>query len=88
LPGEQGKKFAIKPRSWIMKFESIIYRKESGMRRISINRPQAMNAITPAMRGELRTAVIEAGEDDEVKVIFDSGFDIDDTETRLAQFRK
>ncbi len=71
-----------------MKFESIIYRKESGMGRISINRPQAMNAITPAMLGELRTAVIEAGEDDEVKVIFDSGFDIDDTETRLAQFRK
>ena len=56
-----------------MGFETIIYRKESGIGRISINRPQAMNAITPAMLTELKTAVLDAGRDEDVKVIVLTG---------------
>jgi len=56
-----------------MAYETIIYQKEGGMGRITINRPQAMNAITPAMLGELKAAVLEAGKDTEVKVIVLTG---------------
>ena len=56
-----------------MIYETIIYHKEGGIGRITINRPQAMNAITPAMLGELKAAVLEAGKDTEVQVIVLTG---------------
>jgi enoyl-CoA hydratase/carnithine racemase len=56
-----------------MTYETIIYRKASGMATITMNRPQAMNAITPDMLGELKTAVLEAGQDQDVKIIVLTG---------------
>jgi enoyl-CoA hydratase len=56
-----------------MSYETIIYRKESGICRITMNRPEAMNAITPVMLMELKAAVLEAGKDIDVKVIVITG---------------
>jgi enoyl-CoA hydratase len=56
-----------------MAYEALIYQKEQGIGRIVINRPQAMNAITPTMLKELKAAVMEAGEDHEVKIIVLTG---------------
>src|SRR5208337_2585602 len=56
-----------------MAYETILYKKESGIGRITINRPQAMNAITPGMLAELKTAVLAAGNDKEVRVIVLTG---------------
>ncbi len=56
-----------------MPFETIIYAKEAEIGKITFNRPQAMNAITPAMLKELRAAVLEAGQDTTVKVIVLTG---------------
>jgi enoyl-CoA hydratase len=52
-----------------MNFETIIYHKEAGIGRITLNRPEAMNAITTSMLAELTIAVGKAGGDDEVRVI-------------------
>jgi enoyl-CoA hydratase len=56
-----------------MAYDTILYLKDSGIGRITINRPQAMNAITPGMLVELKTAVIEAGNDKDVRVIVLTG---------------
>lgn len=56
-----------------MAYETIIYQAEGGIGRITFNRPQVMNAITPSMLKELKTAVLEAGQDKEVKVIVLTG---------------
>src|SRR4030042_6000062 len=59
--------------SGVMSYQTIIYQKESDLGRITLNRPQAMNAITPDMRKELKDAVLEAGNDKDVKVIVITG---------------
>ena len=56
-----------------MAYETIIYSAEGGIGRIMINRPEAMNAITPAMLKELRDAVLDAGKDNNAKVIVLTG---------------
>lgn len=56
-----------------MAYETITYKAEGGIGRITFNRPQAMNAITPAMLKELKSAVLEAGKDKEAKVIVLTG---------------
>jgi enoyl-CoA hydratase/carnithine racemase len=54
-------------------YETILYQAENGIGRIIFNRPQAMNAITPTMLKELKTAVLEAGNDKDAKVIVLTG---------------
>ena len=56
-----------------MAYETILYKAENGIGRIILNRPQAMNAITPTMLKELKTAVLEAGNDKDAKVIVLTG---------------
>jgi enoyl-CoA hydratase/carnithine racemase len=56
-----------------MTYETIIYQKASRMATITMNRPQAMNAITPDMLKELKAAVLEAGQDQDVKIIVLTG---------------
>jgi enoyl-CoA hydratase/carnithine racemase len=56
-----------------MAYETIIYQAGGGIGRITLNRPQAMNALTPAMLKELKTAVLAAGKDGDVKVIVLTG---------------
>ncbi len=67
-----------------MQFETLIYRREGRVARITLNRPERLNAITLAMPGEIRSAVEEANQDDNVHVIlldgagraFCSGYDL------------
>jgi 1,4-dihydroxy-2-naphthoyl-CoA synthase len=63
----------LKFRSEFMAYETIIYKAEGDIGRITFNRPQAMNAITPTMLKELKSAVLEAGKDPEAKVIVLTG---------------
>ena len=56
-----------------MAYETIIYQAGGGIGRITLNRPQAMNALTPAMLKELKAAVLAAGKDGDVKVIVLTG---------------
>jgi len=56
-----------------MAYETILYQTEGGIGRITMNRPEAMNAITPTMLTELRAAVLEAGADKATQVIVLTG---------------
>ena len=56
-----------------MAYETIPYQAANGIGRIILNRPAAINAITPTMLKELRTAVLEAGRDKEAGVIVLTG---------------
>jgi len=56
-----------------MAYESITYHVSAGIGRITFNRPQVMNALTPAMLKEIKNAVLEAGEAPDVKVIVLTG---------------
>ena len=56
-----------------MTYQTILYQVEDGIGRITLNRPQAMNAITPAMLEEINSAISGAGDDPNVKVIVLTG---------------
>jgi len=56
-----------------MAYETITYHVSGGIGRITFNRPQVMNALTPGMLKELKAAVVEAGKDRDVKVIVLTG---------------
>lgn len=51
----------------------IIISKKRGILKISINRPEAMNSLTPDLITELTDAVTAAGKDDEIGVIIITG---------------
>ncbi len=73
-----------------MKYDTIIYETEGPLAWITLNRPDKLNAINPAMVQELRSAMDRAQLDDEVRVIvlkgegraFCAGLDL---ETRIGQ---
>jgi len=56
-----------------MVYENLIYEKKEGVARITLNRPSVMNALTPALLSEIKSAVQHAGKDNEVKVIVLTG---------------
>jgi enoyl-CoA hydratase len=56
-----------------MAYETILYQTAGGVARITMNRPDAMNAITPAMLKELKAAVLEAENADDIRVIVLTG---------------
>ena len=56
-----------------MAYEYLIYKKEGGIAKITINRPEVMNAISPALLSELKTALQEAEKDDEVGAVVLTG---------------
>lgn len=56
-----------------MGYDEIIYSQENHIATITINRPQAMNALTMKTYGELESAVQEANVDQEVRVIVITG---------------
>lgn len=66
-----------------MAYETILYSKQDAMATITLNRPEHLNTIVPAMPDELEKAVAEADRDPEVRVIvlrgagraFCAGFD-------------
>ena len=60
-------------RRQVMLYENLIYEKEGGVAKITINRPKLMNALSPAVLLEIKTAIHEAGEDDDVRVVVLTG---------------
>jgi 2-(1,2-epoxy-1,2-dihydrophenyl)acetyl-CoA isomerase len=54
-------------------FENIVYEKQNGVATITLNRPQALNAFTPQMNGELQQAMKEADEDRSVRCLLLTG---------------
>ncbi|TET37612.1 MAG: enoyl-CoA hydratase [Dehalococcoidia bacterium] len=56
-----------------MEFQDIIYTKEEGIATITLNRPQALNALTPTMEREWMAAIEDARDDDEVRVLVVTG---------------
>ena len=56
-----------------MSFEEIIYDTNDGVATITLNRPKALNAITPTMLAELKQALEDAGADDSIGVVVLTG---------------
>jgi enoyl-CoA hydratase/carnithine racemase len=65
-------------------YQDIVYDKQGNVVTITLNRPQALNAISPQMEAEWHAALDEADADDEVRAIivtgagraFSSGYDL------------
>jgi len=53
--------------------KNIIYKKENGIARITLNRPKAMNAFTEELFAETKEALIDAEADEHIKVIIFNG---------------
>lgn len=56
-----------------MEYKTIIYEKKDGMAKITLNRPEALNARNRAMVEELEQAWIDIRDDEEVGVVILSG---------------
>lgn len=56
-----------------MKFENILYEVSGGILSLTLNRPEARNALTPEMWRDIQSAVEAARNDDAVKVVIVSG---------------
>ena len=56
-----------------MSFENIIYEKQNGVAAVTLNRPQAMNAFTIQMNGELQQALKDAEDDKSIRCILLTG---------------
>lgn len=56
-----------------MDFQNILYENKNGVATITFNRPQAMNAFTIEMNGEVQRALKDADEDKTVRVIVLTG---------------
>jgi len=56
-----------------MSYEALLYEKEDGIARITINRPEAMNALNPTVLLELKAALQKAEKDDDIGVIVLTG---------------
>lgn len=56
-----------------MDFRDILYTKTDGIATITLNRPQALNALTYQMAEECVAAIEDAKQDDEVKVVILTG---------------
>ena len=56
-----------------MKFRDMLYTKEDGIATITFNRPRALNALTAKMMQEWMTAMEDAANNDQVKVVVLTG---------------
>jgi 2-(1,2-epoxy-1,2-dihydrophenyl)acetyl-CoA isomerase len=54
-------------------FENILYEKKDGVATVTLNRPQAMNAFTVQMNGELQEALKDAEDDKSIRCILLTG---------------
>lgn len=54
-------------------YEDILYGVESGVATITLNRPDRLNAWTPAMQASVKRAMVAASKDDAVRVIVITG---------------
>ena len=53
----------------LMTHETLIIAREGAVLRITMNRPQARNALSPVMVGELTEALLEARDDSEIRAV-------------------
>ena len=68
-----------------MTYQNIIYQKDGRIARLTLNRPEARNALSAALLDELVAALAEAEQDNEIRVIilkgagraFSAGYDIE-----------
>ena len=56
-----------------MDYQDIIYTKDSGIATMTLNRPDQMNAFSPAMSDSMYRAVEDVAQDDEVRVLVITG---------------
>ncbi|MEA4932028.1 MAG: enoyl-CoA hydratase-related protein [Lawsonibacter sp.] len=56
-----------------MEFENVLYENRDGILYLTLNRPEARNALTPEMWRDIGTAIKCAREDDSVKVVIVTG---------------
>ncbi len=56
-----------------MEYESILLQKENWIARITLNRPDRLNAIIPKMAQELLEALAEVDKDDDARVLILTG---------------
>ena len=76
-----------------MKYENVMYEKDEGIAKITINRPKVMNALSPAVLSEIKVAMQEASKDDDVRVVvltgagraFSAGVDLISLEDRRLE---
>jgi enoyl-CoA hydratase/carnithine racemase len=68
----------------VVSFETILYEKRAPIATVTLNRPDKLNALSLDLQHEVRRALADAGDDDEIRVIvlkaagraFSAGFDI------------
>ena len=76
-----------------MNYETIIVEKKEGVAKITLNRPQALNAMSEKLLAELEDALRDAGADDDVQVViltgagraFSAGMDLKELTTRAER---
>jgi 2-(1,2-epoxy-1,2-dihydrophenyl)acetyl-CoA isomerase len=56
-----------------MNFENLLYETQDGVCKITLNRPQVYNALSPALIQEITAAILHAAEDDAVRVVILTG---------------
>lgn len=56
-----------------MTYKYLLVEKSAGISKITLNRPQVMNALSPALLAELKSAVYESGQDKNVAVVVITG---------------
>lgn len=56
-----------------MEFKNIIYSKDKGTAKITINRPEARNALNQATRGEIKQVVEDLNKDKSIRVVIITG---------------
>lgn len=73
-----------------MSYETILYDKHAPIATVTLNRPDKLNALSLDLQHEVRDALADAGDDDDIRVIvlkaagraFSAGFDISSGEGR------
>ena len=60
-------------RSKAVDFENVVYKKHGGLATIALNRPEAMNALSPSLVRDLLSAINEVEEDDQIRALVITG---------------
>jgi len=77
-----------------MSYDNILTEHKDGVLRITLNRPKKLNALSPTLLAELKSALHEVEHDDNTKVIilrssgkvFSAGYDLSEEEWIISQF--